>query len=85
MSDETTEPTHEDDPPEHDAGGDLLARLKQLTAPIVESLDARLGGQIDRRVDARVDEVVRDRLAVIERALADLDRAVRALEDRLGD
>lgn len=63
-----------------DVGSDLVARLKQLTAPLVESLDNRLGGQIDRRVDERVEALLRDRLAVIERAIADLDRAVRELQ-----
>ncbi len=60
---------------------DLLSRLKQLTAPLVESLDAHLGGQIDRRVDERVEEILRDRLAVIERAIADLDRSLRELRE----
>jgi predicted transcriptional regulator len=64
-----------------DSPTDILSRLKQLTAPIVESLDARLGGQIDRRVDERVEEILRDRLAVIERAIADLDRSLRELRE----
>lgn len=64
---------------------DLRSRLKQLAQPIVESLDARLSAQVDRRVDERVNETLADRLAVIERAIADLDREVRALQERLGD
>ncbi len=62
---------------------DLLTRLKQITQPLVESVDSRLSAQIDRRVDQRVDETVLDRLSVIERAIADLDRALRALSERL--
>ncbi|HWD94813.1 MAG TPA: hypothetical protein VG246_00130 [Acidimicrobiales bacterium] len=62
---------------------DLKARIKQITQPIVDSLDSRLSAQIDKRVDQRVDETMKDRLSVIERAIADLDRTVHDLEDRL--
>ncbi len=64
---------------------DLKARLKQITQPIVDSLDSRLSAQVDKRVDQRVDETMKDRLAVIERAIADLDRAVHELQDHLKD
>ncbi len=64
---------------------DLKSRLKQITQPIVDSLDARLTAQVDKRVVQRVDEVLTDRLAVIERAIADLDRALHDLQDRLKD
>jgi hypothetical protein len=64
---------------------DLKSRLKQMTQPIVDSLDARLSAQVDKRVDQRVDENLKDRLAVIERAIADLDRAVHELQDQLKD
>jgi hypothetical protein len=64
---------------------DLKARLKQITQPIVDSLDSRLSAQVDKRVDLRVDETMKDRLSVIERAIADLDRAVHELQDRLKD
>lgn len=71
------------------AGGsttaDLRRRLRQLAQPLVDTVDARLATQVDRRVDERVESVLRDRLAVIERAIADLDRAVRDLEARLGE
>ena len=68
---------------------EIRKRIKQMTQPIVDSLDARLREQVDRRVDERVDdrvaaivdEALNARLAVIERAIADLDRALRALED----
>ncbi len=64
---------------------ELRARLKQITQPLVDSLDSRLSAQVDKRVDQRVDETMKDRLSVIERAIADLDRTVHELEDRLND
>jgi hypothetical protein len=66
------------------ASADLRQRFKQLTQPLVDSLDARLRDEVDRRVDERVETILTNRLSVLERALADLDRAVRALEERLG-
>jgi predicted transcriptional regulator len=66
-----------------DTFDDLRQRLKKLADPLVQHLDTRLTDQIDRRVDERVDATLTNRLAVIERALADLDRAVRALEARV--
>ncbi|MGC2176088.1 MAG: hypothetical protein WA614_11560 [Acidimicrobiales bacterium] len=62
---------------------DLKARIKQITQPIVDSLDSRLSAQVDKRVDQRVDDTLKDRLSVIERAIADLDRTVHDLEGRL--
>jgi hypothetical protein len=67
---------------------DLRNRLKNLTQPLVDSLDSRLRDQIDRRVDDRVDDRVQTlvdealsaRLAVIERAIADIDRALKELQ-----
>jgi hypothetical protein len=64
---------------------ELRARLKQITQPFVDSLDSRLSAQVDKRVDQRVDETMKDRLSVIERAIADLDRTVNELQDRLND
>jgi hypothetical protein len=64
---------------------DLKSRIKQITQPIVDSLDARLSTQVDKRVDQRVDETLKDRLSVIERAIADLDRTVHEIQDRLKD
>jgi hypothetical protein len=74
----------------HDWSQDLKSRVKQFTQPIVDSLDSRLRDQVDRRVDQRVEEqmdekidaALKDRLAVVERAIADLDRALRELEAR---
>jgi predicted transcriptional regulator len=67
---------------------DLRNRLKHLTQPLVDSLDSRLRDQIDRRVDDRVDDRVQTlvdealtaRLSVIERAIADIDRALKELQ-----
>jgi hypothetical protein len=64
-------------------GPDLRARFKQLTQPLVDSLDAKLRDEVDKRVDERVDEILRDRLSVLERAIADLDRTTKALEARI--
>jgi hypothetical protein len=69
---------------------DLRARLKHLTQPLVDSLDSRLRDQIDRRVDERVDdrvqalvdEALAARLSVIERAIADIDRALKELQGK---
>lgn len=74
------------DEPENEAKGhDLRDRLRQFTQPLVDSLDARLREQVDVRVDKRVDETLANRLAVLERAIADLDRSVRELQERLSD
>ena len=70
---------------------DLRNRLKHLTQPLVDSLDSRLRDQIDRRVDDRVDDRVQTlvdealaaRLSVIERAIADIDRALKELQAKL--
>ena len=62
---------------------DLKSRLIQLAQPIVDSLDSRLRDQVDSRVDDRVDATLSARLAVIERAIADLDRSLRELQERL--
>jgi hypothetical protein len=67
---------------------ELRTRVKHLTQPLVDSLDSRLRDQIDRRVDDRVDDRVQTlvdealtaRLAVIERAIADIDRALKELQ-----
>ena len=72
MSDEPSTKSH-----------DLRDRLKQLAQPLVDSVDSRLREQVDERVDEKVESILNARLAVIERAIADLDRAIKALEARL--
>jgi hypothetical protein len=95
---DTSEPNEPHEPKESsetsDAFGekvqDLRNRLKHLTQPFVDSLDTRLRDQIDRRVDDRVDDRVQTlvdealaaRLSVIERASADIDRAVKELQGK---
>ena len=68
-------------------GFDLRGIVKQFTAPMIESLDARLREQVEAHADAlmdqKVDAAVSDRLATIERAIADLSRSISALERRL--
>jgi hypothetical protein len=69
-----------------DAGAkaqDLRERFKQFAQPFVDSLDGKLRDQVDKRVDHRVDETMSARLSVIERAIADLDRSVKELQERL--
>lgn len=70
---------------EQSHGPDLKSRLKQLTQPLVDTLDQKLRDQVDQRVDRRVDEALAARLAVIERAIADLDRQVNELRSRLDE
>jgi hypothetical protein len=62
---------------------EVRERLRQFAQPFVDSLDGRLKEQVDRRVDRRVDETLAARLSVIERAIADLDRSLKELEERL--
>jgi hypothetical protein len=61
-----------------------LARLKQMAEPIVATIDNRLSGQVDKRVDTRVEESFKDRLTVIERAIADLGREIKELQELVG-
>ena len=73
-----------DDAEETSKPHDLRDRLKAFAQPFVDSLDTKLRDQVDARVDARVEATLSARLAVIERAIADLDRALKELEARLG-
>jgi hypothetical protein len=77
----------------NDASGkitnDLRDLFKQIAQPVLDSLDGRLRDQVDKRVDERVEEtldrLLADRMAVIERAVADLDRTVRELQAKLDE
>ena len=62
---------------------DLLQKLKSYTQPLVDSVDSKLRSQVDGRVDQKVEEILKDRLAVLERVVADLARSVKEIEDRL--
>lgn len=79
-----------DDPGEGEAAGapgpDLRERVRAVAQPLIDSIEGRVRKQIDSRVDEsldeRIDRAVAARLAVLERAVADLDRAVRELQSR---
>ncbi len=88
MSDEneSTESHETTDSSAQDPGAkaqDLRDRFKQFAQPFVDSLDGKLRDQVDKRVDHRVDETMTARLSVIERAIADLDRSIKELQEKL--
>jgi hypothetical protein len=57
--------------------------VKQFTQPLVDSVDSRVRKQIDDRVDQHIEKTLATRLSVLERAVADLDRALKELQERL--
>jgi len=63
----------------NESSQDILQRVRLLAQPLVQSLDAKVRDEVEKRVD----DVVRDRLSTIERAISDLDRSIKALEARL--
>ena len=73
---------------EHEAF-DLRGMVRQFTAPMIESLDARLREQVEAHVDelldAKVEAALSARLATIERAIADLSKSLSAVEQQLLD
>jgi hypothetical protein len=83
--------THDDDGTSRSRGSnfDLKSVLRQLTTPMVESLDARLRDQVEAHVDEllveKVDAAVRDRLSILDRAIADLSRSLEELERRISE
>lgn len=97
MGDATTTDAATDEATTEDAAGagtgrdgesfDLRGIVRQFTAPMIESLDARLREQVEAHADALLDEkvnaAVSDRLATIERAIADLSRSLESLDRRL--
>lgn len=68
-------------------GVDLRGILRQLTAPMIESLDSRLKDQVEAHVDellaAKVDAAVAARLATIDAAIAHLTSQLDAVERRV--
>jgi hypothetical protein len=83
-STESHEPTDSDSAQDSGAKAqDLRDRFKQFAQPFVDSLDGKLRDQVDKRVDHRVDETMSARLSVIERAIADLDRSIKELQEKL--
>jgi hypothetical protein len=97
VGDEDTEHSDraDDDAADEPSGGahgratnfDLKGMFRQFATPMVESLDSRLRDQVEAHVDAllaeKVDAAVRDRLSVLDRAIADLARSLEELERRL--
>jgi hypothetical protein len=85
----TTGSAREDDPSGARSAFDLKALLRQLTTPMVESLDTRLRDQIEAHVDEllaeKVDAAIRDRLSTLDRAVADLSRSLDELERRIAE
>jgi hypothetical protein len=73
----------------HSGSFDLKSLLRQLTTPMVESLDTRLRDQVEAHVDEllgpKVDAAIRDRLSTLDRAVADLSRSLEELERRLAE
>jgi hypothetical protein len=65
----------------------LKGIFRQLTAPMIESLDSRLREQVEAHVDEllgpKVDAAIADRLFTVDRAIADLSRTLAALEHRV--
>jgi hypothetical protein len=70
-----------------DEAFDLKGIVRQLTAPMIESLDTRLRDQIEAHVDELLDDKVEralaDRLRTVDRAIADLSRSIAELEQRV--
>ncbi|MBU6233520.1 MAG: hypothetical protein KJS64_04645 [Acidobacteria bacterium] len=64
------------------SAADIKDALRQITAPVIDSVETKLNQQIAERVTSVLNETIEQRLVVLERAVADLDRAVRALEER---
>jgi type III secretory pathway component EscV len=64
------------------SAADIKDAIRQITAPVFDSVENKLNEQIAERVTAVLNDTVEQRLALLERAVADLDRAVRALEER---
>jgi hypothetical protein len=52
--------------------------FRQLTAPVIDSVDAK----IREYVAARVEEVVSERVAPLEASLAELQQAVENLQNK---
>jgi len=60
---------------------DLKDIFRQLTAPVVDSVDAKLR----EFVAARVEEVVSERLGPLEASLVELRRSVEHLQHQQGE
>jgi hypothetical protein len=65
--------------------GDLKDVLRQLAAPVLASLDAKLKEEINERVERTVDETLVSRLDALEATVTALQQRVDELATRLGD
>lgn len=63
--------------------GDIKGILRQLVAPVIEQLDAKVSSHIDEQVDDHIESAVASRLAILDRAIGDLDRHLKELENRV--
>lgn len=73
----------DDDTTKTSPAGEIRDLWRQFTRPIVDNLDSRLRAEVDKHVDERVEEILKDRLAVFESALADLSRTVKDLKKKI--
>jgi hypothetical protein len=75
----------DEEPAQESSSGlsDIKGLLRQLVAPVIEQLDARVSHQIDEQVDDHLDAALAGRLATVDRAIADLDRQLTELSARL--
>jgi hypothetical protein len=64
---------------------DLREFIKNLAAPVMETFDSKIREHIDSRMEAQSSPDLTDRLSLLERAVADLDRDVRELQRRLDE
>ena len=65
--------------------GDLKDVLRQLAAPVLASIDAKLKEEINERVERTVDEALVSRLDALEATVTALQQRVDELATRLGD
>jgi hypothetical protein len=62
---------------------DIKGLLRQLVTPVIEQLDAKVSSHIDEQVDDHIEAALTGRLATLDRAIGDLDRHLKELEDRI--
>ena len=57
--------------------------LRQLVAPVIDQVEEKVSGQIDKEVASRFEELMATRMSTIDRAIGDLDRHIKELTERL--
>jgi hypothetical protein len=62
---------------------DIKGLLRQLVTPVIEQLDAKVSSHIGEQVDDHIEAALTGRLATLDRAIGDLDRHLKELEDRI--